>query len=205
MKRTILVTGFGPFPRAPVNPTVTLVARLARAARRHGIDCVSHVFDTSYAAVDRELPALVAAHRPDAVLMFGLAAGRKGVSVETFARNRANPWFPDAARATPQRGAIVPGAPARVRGRAPFMHLIAAARATRVRTGLSGDAGSYLCNYVYWRALEAAARPGGPRLAVFVHVPAVAAKFRPPGRRRKPTLDAVARAAWAILLAISRR
>ena len=205
MNTKILVTGFGPFPRAPVNPTVALVARLARAAHRRGIDCVSHVFDTSYAAVDRELPALIAAHRPDAIVMFGLAAGRKGVSIETFARNRANPWFPDAARATPPRGAIAPGASGHVRGRAPFMRLIAAARATRVRTALSRDAGSYLCNYVYWRALEAAARPGGPRLAVFVHVPAVAAKFRPRGRRRKLTLDALVRAGWAILLAISRR
>src|SRR5215472_7205933 len=117
MNTKILVTGFGPFPRAPVNPTVALVARLARAAHRRGIDCVSHVFDTSYAAVDRELPALIAAHRPDAIVMFGLAAGRKGVSIETFARNRANPWFPDAARATPQRAAIAPGAPAGRRGR----------------------------------------------------------------------------------------
>ncbi|HUI94710.1 MAG TPA: pyroglutamyl-peptidase I [Xanthobacteraceae bacterium] len=204
MNAKILVTGFGPFPRAPVNPTVALVARLARTARRHGIDCVTHVFDTSYAAVDRELPALIAAHRPDAIVMFGLAAGRKSVSVEAFARNRANSWFPDAARATPQRGVIAPGGPARRRGRAPLMRLVAAARATRVRTGLSRDAGSYLCNYVYWRALEAAAKPGGPRLAVFVHVPAVAAKFRPRARRRKLTLDALARAGRAILLAVSR-
>jgi pyroglutamyl-peptidase len=104
----------------------------------------------------------------------------------------------------PQRSAIAPGAPARVRGRAPFMRLVAAARATRVRTVLSHDAGSYLCNYVYWRALEAAARPGGPRLAVFVHVPSVEPKFRPRGRRRTFTLDALARAGRAIVLAVSR-
>jgi len=207
MSARILLTGFGPFPRAPVNPTVALVARLARIGRRHGIDCVAHVFDTSYAAVDRELPALIAAHRPDAIVMFGLAAGRKAVSVEAFARNRASSSFPDAARATPRRGTIAPGAPASVRGRAPFIRLIAAARATRVRAALSRNAGNYLCNYVYWRALEAAAQPGGPRLAVFVHVPSVAAKFRPrAGRRRgrRFTLDALARAGRAILIAVSR-
>jgi pyroglutamyl-peptidase len=206
MSRKVLITGFGPFPRAPVNPTVALVTRLAGLARRHGIDSVSHVFDTSYAAVDRELPALLAAHRPDAIVMFGLAAGRTAVSIETFARNRANTWFPDAAGATPQRGAIAPGAPARMRGRAPFMRLVAAARATRGRAALSRDAGSYLCNYVYWRALEAAARPGGPRLAVFVHVPSVAAGFRRRTRRKRRnfTLDALTRVGRSILLAISR-
>lgn len=202
----VLVTGFGPFPRAPVNPTVALVARLVRAARRRSIDCIAHVFATSYAAVDRELPALIATHRPDVVVMFGLAAGRKGVSVETLARNRASICLPDAARATPPQSAIALGAPPSRRGRAPFMRLVAAARSTRVPTALSRNAGSYLCNYVYWRALEAAAMPGGPRLVVFVHVPSAGARFRLRTglRRRKPTLDALARACQAILFAASR-
>jgi pyroglutamyl-peptidase len=204
----LLVTGFGPFPRAPVNPTVALVARLARAARRRGIDCVAHVFDTSYACVDRELPALIAAHRPDAILMFGLAASRKRVSIEVIARNRAAIWLPDAAGATRSHAAIVSGGPASRRGLAPFMRLMAAARATRVPATLSRDAGNYLCNYVYWRALEAACRPGGPRLAVFVHVPRVGQTFRPRrarSKRREFTLDELARAGRAILLAASRR
>ena len=70
----------------------------------------------------------------------------------------------------------------------------------------SRDAGNYLCNYVYWRALEAAAEPGGPRLAVFVHVPRVRPSFRPRdrARRRDFTLDQLERAGRAILLAVSR-
>src|SRR5262249_33231506 len=40
-------------------------------------------------------------------------------------------------------------------------------------TALSRDAGSYLCNYLCWRASEATAISGGPRLAAFVHVPLV--------------------------------
>src|SRR5262249_61345607 len=86
--RTILVTGFGPFPRAPFNPTAALVRRLARAARRSGINCVAHVFATSYAAVDRELPAVLAAHRPHAIVMVGLAGGRESRSLETDSRHR---------------------------------------------------------------------------------------------------------------------
>ena len=60
---TILVTGFGPFPGAPFNPTGPLVQRLARVRRPALADVtiVPHVFATSYAAVDRELPALIAA------------------------------------------------------------------------------------------------------------------------------------------------
>jgi pyroglutamyl-peptidase len=204
---TVLVTGFGRFPGAPVNPTAALVARLARAARRQDVHYVTHVFATCYAAVDRELPALIDAHRPDAIVMFGLAGRRKHVSIEIFARNRMSTWFPDAAGVVPQRAAIASGAPASWRGRAPFTRLLAAARATRVRTALSRDAGNYLCNYVYWRALEATAKPGGPRLAVFVHVPHVGQTFRPRARtkRREFTLDQLVRTGGAILSAVSRR
>ena len=62
MALTILVTGFGPFPGAPFNPTGPLVKRLARL-RRPGlthVQIVPHVFATSYAAVDRDLPRLIA-------------------------------------------------------------------------------------------------------------------------------------------------
>ena len=203
----ILITGFGRFPGAPSNPTMPLVARLARAARRQGLDCVAHVFATRYAAVDRELPALIAEHRPDAIVMFGLAGRRRHVSIELLARNRMSTWFPDAGGFLPPRAAIVGDAPATLRGRAAFSYLLAAARATRVRTRLSRDAGKYLCNYVYWRALEAAAQPDGPRRAVFIHVPPVGKTTRPRARakRHRFTPDELFRAGKAILLAIGRR
>jgi pyroglutamyl-peptidase len=202
----VLITGFSPFPGAAANPTATLATRLARAGRRRGIDCVAHVFATTYAAVDRELPRLIAAHRPDAILMLGLAGRRRHVSIEVFARNRMSVWFPDASGIVPPRATIAAGASA-TRGRAEFSRLLAAARATRVRTRLSRDAGTYLCNYVYWRALEAAAAPTGPRRAVFVHVPRVSPNARRRGSAKRPrfTFAQFLRVGEAILAALSRR
>src|SRR5437762_13061544 len=86
---TVLVTGFGPFPGAPFNPTGPLVERLARLRRPAlgDVTIVPHVFQTSYAAVDRELPELIARHKPDALLMFGLAPRAKALRIETRARN----------------------------------------------------------------------------------------------------------------------
>jgi len=172
---TVLLTGFGPFPGAPVNPTAALVRRLARNRRAAGADVrrIAHVFATRYDAVDRELPALIARHRPDAVVMFGLAARRRHVSIETLARNRRSLRFPDAGGRVATRAAIDAGGGALRRGRAPMRKLLAAARGARVDARLSRDAGRYVCNYVYWRALAAAEQHGGPRIAVFVHVPAL--------------------------------
>jgi pyroglutamyl-peptidase len=98
MTATILLTGFGPFPGAPHNPTGPLVRELAhrRAPSLHNIRRVAHVFHTSYAAVDRELPALLARERPHALVMFGLASGTRHFRIETRARNALTGAVPDA-------------------------------------------------------------------------------------------------------------
>jgi pyroglutamyl-peptidase len=69
-----------------------------------------------------------------------------------------------------------------------------------VPTRTSRDAGRYLCNYVYWRALEAS-RSGTP-FAQFIHIPPVANSRRPPGRKRRMSQAALLRAGEAILLAL---
>jgi pyroglutamyl-peptidase len=172
MPFTILLTGFGPFPGAPTNPTGPLVMELAR--RRHpafaGVRRIAHVFQTSYDAVDRELPVLLAREQPDALLMFGLASLTRHLRIETRARNARSCVIPDVAGHLPRASVIASGAPATLALRTPGQRLVAAARAAGVPAALSGDAGGYLCNYLCWRASEAA---GGPPLIAFVHVPQI--------------------------------
>jgi hypothetical protein len=78
-KLRILVTGFGPFPGAPYNPTQALVARLMRLRRPAfaDVELSSHIFPVTYKAVDRELPLALAKHKPHAILTFGLAGRTK--------------------------------------------------------------------------------------------------------------------------------
>jgi pyroglutamyl-peptidase len=244
MMRTILITGFGRFPGAPVNPSGIIALRLARR-RRPALDeirRIAHVFATSYKAVDRELPALFARERPDAVVLFGVANRARHLRVEQMARNRVSVLFPDVRGRRPDVRAIVPAAKARTaavrttpeataatatslqtrRTTLPVARLVAAARATGVAAAPSRNAGSYLCNYAYWRALEAAAYPSGPAI-IFVHVPPVGSKKRRTARSTRPskvnprkppkelrkgrprhaaTLSQLVRAGEAILLAV---
>ncbi|HEY0328501.1 MAG TPA: pyroglutamyl-peptidase I [Rhodopseudomonas sp.] len=171
----ILITGFGPFPGAPYNPTPALLARLVKLRRPalSEIDLIGAVFPVSYAAVDRELPQLIARHRPDALLMFGLAARTPYLRIERRARNAVTMLWPDAAHARGRSASILRGAEARMFG--PHSEkLLRAARATGLDARGSRDAGRYLCNYLCWRALEATDRADGPCLAAFVHVPLTA-------------------------------
>jgi pyroglutamyl-peptidase len=171
----VLVTGFGPFPSAPFNPTGSLAEKMARSRRlaMAGVRVSSHVFCTSYEIVDRELPKLLARTKPDVLLMFGLAARTRHVRIETRARNTINQIVPDATGRTPRASTIQPGSPASLPLRAPIHRLVRAAQSAGVTAAPSHDAGRYLCNYLCWRAAEAAARSDGPTLVAFVHVPKV--------------------------------
>jgi pyroglutamyl-peptidase len=201
MTATILITGFGPFPGAPFNPTEPLATELAR--RRHpafaNVRRVAHVFQVSYEAVDRELPGLLARELPDALIMFGLAGRTQHLRVETRARNALTRLLPDAGGAVPVTATIAPGGPAMMPLRAPVQRLVSAARATGMPTASSHDAGRYLCNYLCWRAAEAA-RSGSPRLIAFIHVPKLR-QARPWSCKPALTLDDLGRAGEAILRA----
>ena len=203
MAATILVTGFGPFPGTPFNPTGLLVKRLVQLRRPvlAEVTIVPHIFRTSYATVDHELPRLIARHQPDALLMFGVASRTKTLRIETRARN-ALASFPDIFGQSLNRRLIVSGGPETLALPAKTRHLFAAARNARVPIMLSRDAGRYLCNYLCWRAAEATAQ-NGPCLAAFVHVPLIARTARRPGKRKSVTLDDLSRVAGQFLVAIA--
>jgi pyroglutamyl-peptidase len=83
--------------------------------------------------------------------------------------------------------------------------LLRAAVGTGLDARASRDAGSYLCNYLSWRAIEAVDADSGPRLAAFVHVPLLA---RDGASRRKGmpriTLEELVDAGEAMLLEMVR-
>src|ERR1700687_1887959 len=191
-KLRILITGFGPFPGAPYNPTPPLVARLQRLRRPAlgDVELIRHLFHVTYSTVDRELPELIARHRPQALLMFGLADRTAHVRIETRARNAVTTLFPDADRTRARKGSISGGADAMMFG--PHTgKLLRAADGTGIDARASRDAGSYLCNYLSWRAIEATCRDKGPRLAALVHVPLIArgGAPRPQGGTHRIPLD----------------
>lgn len=205
----ILISGFRPFPGAPYNPTEKLVERLIRL-RRPALDDVvriGHIFPVTYSAVDRELPALIATHRPDALLMFGLAARTHFVRIETRARNTVTQIWPDAEHAEVRSRTIVSGLDSTRRFGPHTLRLLRAANDTGVAVKSSLSAGYYLCNYLSWRAIEATRMDNGPRLAAFVHVPLVPrspVQFRRSGAPNRVTFEQLVDASEAMLMEMAR-
>jgi pyroglutamyl-peptidase len=202
----ILVTGFGPFPGAPYNPTQPLVDRLTRLRRPAfaDVELSSHIFPVTYNAVDRELPLALRKHRPHALLMFGLASRTSYLRIETRARNAVTMLWPDAAQTRARKGSIADGADAQRFG-PHTAKLLRAAKNTGLDARASRDAGSYLCNYLSWRAIESVRGDNGPRIAAFIHIPPLA---RSGAARRKGspriTLEELVDAGEAMLLEMVR-
>jgi len=199
MSLRILITGFGPFPGAPFNPTMPLVDRLLdlRRPALDGVALSGHIFHVTYQTVDRELPQLIAEQRPHALLMFGLASRTSYLRIETRARNAVTTHLPDADGNRAQSASIVRAADALAFG-PHTANLMRAARATGIDARLSRDAGAYLCNYLSWRAIEATRTPRGPSLAAFIHVPLVARGAA--AREGAITLEQLVDAGEAILM-----
>ena len=198
---TALVIGFGPFPGAPQNPSAELVRRLAKLRRPLLADAriVTAILPTSYAAVNEELPALLDKHDPDAVLFFGLASRTPFVRIEQRAVNKATGFYADASRTKYATRSLAPGLPPELRVRADARRLLSAARAARIDARLSRDAGRYICNAAFYRALHM-----HPRLVAFVHIPRPRKRRRLDGKRgrRRPSMDALVHVGGAILSAV---
>lgn len=202
MPLTVLIVGFGPFPGQKQNPTGPLVTRLARMRRPAKSEArrIACVLPTTFAAVENRLSCELERHRPDVVLMFGLAARTPHLRIERRARNALGGLLPDAEGKRPARRMIDGRFDAAIMARAPAPALLRAAAQARVPARLSYDAGRYICNLAYWRALsfhQAGARP----LVQFVHVPGPPSPSRPCRKSGKRGVSAAAlrRAAEAML------
>lgn len=194
----VLLTAFGAFPGAPVNPTRALAALVARRERsrlaRLGVDLVIAELPVVYAGAEARVNALIASHTPDAVLHLGLAGRRRALTLETRARNRLSVLHPDARRARAGRLLVETGGPGALPVRAPVARTLAAMAWTGAPCRASIDAGDYLCNLTLWATLRSRTQ-----VAAFLHIP------RPGARAPLATMAAAVGAAIITLAGEARR
>lgn len=163
--RTLLVTGFEPFGGMPVNPSEAVAARV-HAPDGFRLRRAILPVDTQIAPM--YLVELLADVKPAAVVLLGVAARREELCVEEIARNLLDFRVPDEAGHQPQRAPIVEGGPEHLAGRLPVSAILARWTREGIAGRASQDAGEFLCNQVFYRALHAlpAAIPCG-----FIHLP----------------------------------
>jgi pyroglutamyl-peptidase len=167
----LLVTGFGPFPGAPENPTTPLVLALAgESAERFGASALRAVaLPAEYRRSWARLRRLYASFAPEVVVHFGLSAKAEAINIERVARRRCSAEALDAAGLGPPRGVARRSGPDELRSTLPVEPMVAALTAAGFAAAASDDAGGYVCNATFYRSLAAAL--AGDRIVGFVHAP----------------------------------
>jgi len=176
---TILVTGFEPFGGEKVNASWEAVRSLD--GWRHGdYAVVARLLPCAYDASVKALVRSIETLRPQAVLMTGQAARRAAVCVERFARNLDDAAAPDNDGDLRRALRISRAAPEWLESTAPASTIVRALKAAEIRARVSTNAGGFVCNHLYFGALQYLGGHERPVPAVFVHLPATPEQT-PPG------------------------
>lgn len=171
----LLFSGFDPFGRHATNPSWDALELAASEGWFSGAGAqivavrLPCVYSTAFEALDQAFRR----HRPGAVVACGVHGGLSGrdaatIYLERFAHNRDGANLPDNEGLVRNDAPILPGAAERLETALPLQWLHGRLREQGFATEISEDAGRYLCNHLFFRALHAYK---GKALCGFVHVP----------------------------------
>jgi pyroglutamyl-peptidase len=188
--RTILVTGFEPFGGEAVNASWE-AARKLDGWRLGEFSAVARVLPCAYDASVKELVQSIETLRPEALLMTGQAARRGVVCVERFAHNLDDAATPDNLGVARKAARIAAAAPERLQATAPVEAIARAIKEAGIPARVSRSAGGFVCNHLYFGALQYLRDKRRTTPGVFVHLPATPDQApAAPSARRLTTAEA---------------
>lgn len=167
----ILVTGFGPFGQEDYNPSEHAARRAVELLRDRGLEASFLALPVSFRRAWEALEAALRELRPDAALSVGLRPGASCIYVERVAVNLMDASMPDVDGLQPADEPIDPQGPAAYMATAPVKEIVRRLREAGIPAALSYSAGTYLCNFVFYRLLRHGDVHGYPRRVAFLHVP----------------------------------
>lgn len=158
----ILFTGFEPWGPHSSNPSWDCISPFDKVQRIQ-LPVWWNVADTHI------LPQLQPSVR--AIILFGLAANRSSISIESRAFNQRDPRLRDGIDRPPPDLQINPAAPPEIPSTLDPTHLLTHLRKAGFPVQPSDDPGRFICNESLFKVLLRARFEPAPFHAVFIHVP----------------------------------
>ena len=173
-----LVTGFDPFNDAYHNPSAAIAMSMPSglSMKRPDLDVVIRklvlpcVGDKAWSILKQTIDDLPV-KSPAILIMLGLAANRKVISLERFALNFQDYKFKDNDGRIIEAQVIDRKAPEAFRTKAPIEEALKYFLSKGVPIEASNHAGTFVCNEMYFRALYYVSKLQLPHMVYFVHVP----------------------------------
>ena len=169
---TILVTGFEPFGKVKDNPSQRIVEYLIEEGAN---DIVAEILPVDYEQAGRKLLSLIEEYNPAAVMLLGVAQGRKTISLERVAININDASIADNEGKVVQGKKIAENAPVGYWSTLPLDKFYDVLIHAKIPVYHSNHAGAYLCNHVMYSALHHFEGQQSKIPCGFIHVPSVEA------------------------------
>lgn len=176
-----IITGFEPFAEIRSNPSETVVASLSKrhAISRRGrknskeISLTTAILPVCCKDARKALkPLLKERNRSGSpMIMLGVAAGRKSISLERFALNIQDYSVADNGGHTRVGRNIAKHGPDAIATSVDVQKLSKTLKRIGFHVEVSNHAGTFLCNEVYYRALNSSRKSRRPTDVLFVHLP----------------------------------
>lgn len=180
----VLISGFEPFGGHKLNPTSLLIDELKAGRIQHPDTFVIEtvLLPVTFENAFQKLNSAIEHFNPDVVICLGQAAGRAEINLESIAKNNINADIKDNAGVQPQNVKISEEGPEIYNSTLPIQGLEGALKNAEIPVKLSNSAGEYVCNFLFYRLMEA--NQDTERLCGFVHVPLL-----PEQTTDKPTMS----------------
>lgn len=167
-KKRILITGFGPFPGMPNNPSARIITHL----REHFPgEFHTRILPVEYRHSPRAFANACKMIRPDIAICLGVSGSTSTIRIEQLARNEAHPGLEDAKGERLESRILDTSGPASYPTMLPVNDITKALDNAGIEWISSNDAGGYVCNALFYHAVHRSFTTGVPKAVGFVHVP----------------------------------
>lgn len=167
--KTVLLTGFEPFNKEPINPAWEAV-RALDGWGEGDFRVVARQMPCVFGAAIDEMRAAIEELKPSLVIAVGQAGGRVDLSVERGAINVDDAPIEDNRQQQLIDQPIVTDGPAAYFSTLPIKAIVQALRAQGLPASVSQTAGTFVCNHLFYGLMHLQASRPGMR-AGFIHIP----------------------------------
>lgn len=167
--KKVLITGFDPFDKEPINPAYEAVKGLADEINGAQIIKIE-VPTVSYKAINKTIE-LIESEKPDIVINVGQAGGRFGITPEKVAINLNDFRIKDNEGNQPLDCPIVEDGASAYFTTLPVKAMVEGIKAVGIPSTLSYTAGTFVCNQVMYGVAHYIATNKLDIKSGFVHIP----------------------------------
>lgn len=178
----VVISGFNPYEDLKVNPSYEVPSALAdsqycvqlQSSQDVHVNVTAVTLPISFANAWPELLATIEREHANIVIATGVKHAARGVQLERCAINVIDAKKPDVDNHRPQKMPIIENEPAAYWTRLPLRTILQCFAHDGIASTLSSDAGTYVCNSLFYQLLHWAAGQSNQRiLAGFVSFPPV--------------------------------